>query len=217
MKLSGAKDAVKEYTEQNADFHQIVADMANIPRKQAKIINLGLSYGMGKEKLIKELGLNDTEAEALFQRYHNKVPFIRALQDQCARVAIDRGYIKTFAGRHCRFNLWEDRNKRTIPLPLEEAKERYGDSLKRSYTYKALNRLIQGSAADMTKLAMLGLWDEGIVPHLQVHDEVDISVEDDPQSKKIVEIMEHCVELAVPLLVDTELGPSWGETKEIER
>jgi DNA polymerase I-like protein with 3'-5' exonuclease and polymerase domains len=217
MKLSGAKDAVKEYTEQNADFHQIVADMANIPRKQAKIINLGLSYGMGKEKLIKELGLNDTEAEALFQRYHNKVPFIRALQDQCARVAIDRGYIKTFAGRHCRFNLWEDRNKRTIPLPLEEAKERYGDSLKRSYTYKALNRLIQGSAADMTKLAMLGLWDEGIVPHLQVHDEVDISVENDPQAKKIVEIMEHCVELAVPLLVDTELGPSWGETKEIER
>ena len=77
--------------------------------------------------------------------------------------------------------------------------------------------MIQGSAADMTKLAMLGLWDEGIVPHLQVHDEVDISVENDPQSKRIVEIMEHCVELAVPLLVDTELGPSWGETKEIER
>jgi DNA polymerase I-like protein with 3'-5' exonuclease and polymerase domains len=191
--------------------------MANIPRKQAKTINLGLSYGMGKEKLIRELGLDDMEAENLFQKYHAKVPFIRALQDQCARVAIDRGYIKTFAGRHCRFNLWEDRYKRTTPLPFEEAKQRYGDSLKRSYTYKALNRLIQGSAADMTKLAMLGLWDEGIVPHLQVHDEVDVSVKDTLQAKKVVEIMENCVKLTVPLLVDTELGPSWGETKEIKK
>ena len=216
MNLTGAKDAVKEYTEKNADFHQIVADMANIPRKQAKTINLGLSYGMGKEKLINELGIDDTEAEILFQQYHDKVPFIRGLQDQCARVAMERGYIRTFAGRRCRFNLWEDRYERTLPLPYEEAQEKYGDNLKRSYTYKALNRLIQGSAADMTKLAMLGLWEEGIVPHLQVHDEVDISVENTEQANKITEIMETCVELAVPLLVDKELGSSWGETKEIK-
>ena len=216
MNLAGAKDAVVEYTEKNADFHQIVADMANIPRKQAKTINLGLSYGMGKEKLIKELGIDDTEAEGLFQQYHNKVPFIRGLQDQCARVAMERGYIRTFAGRRCRFNLWEDRYERTLPLPYEEAQEKYGDNLKRSYTYKALNRLIQGSAADMTKLAMLGLWEEGIVPHLQVHDEVDISVENTEQADKIAEIMETCVKLAVPLLVDKELGSSWGETKEIK-
>ena len=216
MNLAGAKEAVVEYTEKNADFHQIVADMANIPRKQAKTINLGLSYGMGKEKLIKELGIDDTEAEILFQQYHNKVPFIRGLQDQCARVAMERGYIRTFAGRRCRFNLWEDRYERTLPLPYEEAQEKYGDNLKRSYTYKALNRLIQGSAADMTKLAMLGLWEEGIVPHLQVHDEVDISVENTEQANKITEIMETCVELAVPLLVDKELGSSWGETKEIK-
>ena len=217
MKLTGAQDAVKLYTEENADFHQIVADMANIPRKQAKTINLGLSYGMGKEKLIKELGIDDTEAENLFQQYHANVPFIRALQDQCARVAMDRGYIKTFAGRRCRFDLWESRYERTLPLPLEEAKEKYGDNLKRSYTYKALNRLIQGSAADMTKLAMLGLWEEGIVPHLQVHDEVDISIENTEQANTVARIMENCVELAVPLLVDMELGTSWGETKDIKR
>ena len=216
MKLTGAKDAVKQYTEENADFHQIVADMANIPRKQAKTINLGLSYGMGKEKLIKELGLDNTEAENLFQQYHAKVPFIRALQDQCARVAMERGYIKTFKGRRCRFNLWESRYERTLPLPLKEAKEKYGDDLKRSYTYKALNRLIQGSAADMTKLAMISLWEEGIIPHLQVHDEVDISIENIEQANKVIQIMENCVELDVPLLVDQELGPSWGETKEIK-
>jgi len=217
MNLTGSQNAVKLYTEENADFHQIVADMANIPRKQAKTINLGLSYGMGKEKLIKELGLDDTEAESLFQQYHEKVPFIRALQDQCARVAMDRGYIKTFAGRRCRFDLWESRYERTLPLPLKEAQEKYGDNLKRSYTYKALNRLIQGSAADMTKLAMLGLWEEGIVPHLQVHDEVDISIENTEQANTVARIMENCVELAVPLLVDMELGTSWGETKDIKR
>jgi len=215
MHLTGAKDAVADYTEKNADFHQIVADMANIPRKQAKTINLGLSYGMGKQKLTKELGLDDIEAEKLFTQYHTKVPFIRGLQDQCARVAIDRGYIRTIAGRRCRFDQWEHRFEDSVPLPLEEAKEKYGDNLKRSYTYKALNRLIQGSAADMTKLAMLGLWEEGIVPHLQVHDEVDISVENTDQAQKVARIMENCIELAVPLVVDIELGRSWGETEEI--
>ncbi len=216
MNLTGAKEAVELYTEDAADFHQIVADMANIPRKQAKMINLGLSYGMGKEKLIRELGLDDTQAEKLFQQYHAKVPFIRALQDQCARVAMERGYIKTFAGRRCRFDLWEGRYERNLPLPLKEAKEKYGDDLKRSYTYKALNRLIQGSAADMTKLAMIGLWEEGIVPHLQVHDEVDISIENREQANTVTKIMENCVKLAVPLLVDQELGKSWGEIKEIK-
>ena len=215
MGLIGAKDAVTAYRDKNADFHQIVADMANIPRKQAKNINLGLSYGMGKQKLIKELGLGDTEAQALLTKYHEKVPFIRGLQDQCARVALDRGYIKTLAGRRCHFDLWEHKYDKTMPLPLEEARDKYGDVLKRSYTYKALNRLIQGSAADMTKLAMLGLWEEGIVPHIQVHDEVDISIEDGEQAAKVSRIMENCVDLAVPLVVDTELGPNWGSTEEI--
>tara|TARA_R100001443_G_scaffold14024_2_gene23947 strand:- start:5214 stop:7073 length:1860 start_codon:yes stop_codon:yes gene_type:complete len=213
--LIGAEDAVKAYRDKNADFHQIVADMAKIPRKQAKNINLGLSYGMGKEKLIRELGLDDAEAQTLLAQYHEKVPFIRGIQDHCTRVALDRGYIRTLAGRRCHFDLWEHKYDKSVPLPLEEAKIKYGDTLKRSFTYKALNRLIQGSAADMTKLAMLGLWEEGIVPHVQVHDEVDISIEDNEQAAKVSRIMENCVELAVPLVVDTELGPNWGETEEI--
>ena len=170
---------------------------------------------MGKSKLVRELGLDDAEAEVLLGQYHEKVPFIKGLQDQCARVAMDRGYIRTLAGRRCHFDLWEHKYDKSVPLPLEEAREKYGDVLKRSYTYKALNRLIQGSAADMTKLAMLGLWEEGIVPHVQVHDEVDISIQDDEQAAKVSRIMENCVELAVPLVVDTELGPNWGSTEEI--
>ena len=214
--LIGARDAVNAYRDKSADFHQIVADMAKIPRKQAKNINLGLSYGMGKEKLIRELGLGDAEAQTLLAQYHEKVPFIKGIQDHCTRVASDRGYIRTLAGRRCHFDLWEHKYDKSVPLPLEDAKIKYGDTLKRSYTYKALNRLIQGSAADMTKLAMLGLWEEGIVPHVQVHDEVDISIQDEEQAKKVVEIMENCVELSVPLVVDTELGPNWGETEDIK-
>ena len=130
-------------------------------------------------------------------------------------MANDRGYIKTLGGRKCRFDSWEKRYEKSTPLPLEEAKEKYGDDLRRSYTYKALNRLIQGSAADMTKLAMLDLWKEGIVPHLQVHDEVDVSIENEQQGKRVAEIMENCIQLAVPLVVDIEVGESWGDTKEV--
>ena len=187
--------------------------MAGIPRKQAKNINLGLTYGMGQAKLIKELGLEPDEAMSLINRYHERVPFVRALQAQCTRIANERGYINTLGGRQCRFDHWEANSGDSIPLPEEEARERYGPAIKRSYTYKALNRLIQGSAADMTKLAMLSLWKEGFVPHIQIHDELDYSIFNDEQSKAVVEHMSSCVDLSVPLTVDSEFGETWGDAK----
>ena len=210
-KQPGAEDAVVQYRDENADFHQIVADMANIPRKQAKDINLALSYGMGKKKLIYTLGISDAEAEDLIARYHQRVPFVKALADSCMRNASNRGHVTTLLGRKCRFNLYEPRGDRTIPLPYEDAVDKWGEqNIARSYTYKALNRLIQGSAADMTKKAMLDLYKEGYVPHVQVHDELDISVETKQQAKEIKEIMENCVQLEVPNVVDAELGTTWG-------
>ena len=207
----GAENAVVQYRDENADFHQIVADMANIPRKQAKDINLALSYGMGKKKLIQTLGISDSEAEDLISRYHQRVPFVKALADSCMRNASNRGYVTTLLGRKCRFNLFEPRGQRNIPLPYTEASEKWGDeNIARAYTYKALNRLIQGSAADMTKKAMIDLYKEGYIPHVQVHDELDISVETKQQAKQIKEIMENCVQLEVPNLVDAELGTTWG-------
>ena len=79
---------------------------------------------------------------------------------------------------------------------------------------EAMNRLIQGSAADMTKKAMQLLYEEGIIPHIQVHDELDFSIESHAQAVRIKEIMEHCVELQVPVKVDVDLGPNWGEAKD---
>ena len=84
-------------------------------------------------------------------------------------------------------------------------------NIRRAFTYKALNKLIQGSAADMTKKCMLELYKEGIIPHIQIHDELDISVENDKQAKHIVEVMESAVELAIPNKVDYEAGNNWGE------
>ena len=83
----------------------------------------------------------------------------------------------------------------------------------RAFTYKALNRLIQGSAADMTKKAMIELHKEGITPHIQVHDELDISVMNDLEAAKIKDVMESAVDLEVPNKVDYESGPNWGEIK----
>ena len=87
----------------------------------------------------------------------------------------------------------------------------HNNPTRRAFTYKALNKLIQGSAADMTKKAMLDLYKEGITPHIQIHDELDISVKNDTEAKKIIEIMENTVSLEVPNKVDYESGDTWGD------
>ena len=125
--------------------------------------------------------------------------------------ARDRGQIRTLLGRLCRFHLWEP-NQFGIHKPLthDAALAEHGPGIKRAYTYKALNRLIQGSAADMTKKAMIELHKEGITPHIQVHDELDISVTNELEAGKIKDIMESAVDLEVPNKVDYESGPNWG-------
>jgi DNA polymerase I-like protein with 3'-5' exonuclease and polymerase domains len=212
-KLQSVYDVIDAYTnDSSADFHQTVADMADIPRTQAKTINLGLFYGMGKGKLQAELGVTKDKAAELFNTYHSRVPFVKQLMDKASNRAQDRGQIRTLLGRLCRFHLWEPNSfGMHKAMTHEDALAEHGPGIKRAYTYKALNKLIQGSAADMTKKAMLELYKEGIIPHIQVHDELDISVEDEAHAKKIVEIMEDAVKLEVPNKVDYEYGDNWGE------
>jgi len=213
--LYGVDEVLEAYREGDADFHDIVADMAEIPRSQAKTINLGLFYGMGKNKLQAELGVSKDKAQELFRQYHSKVPFVKQLMDNVMRRAEDSGKVRTLLGRLCRFHLWEP-NQFGIhkALPHDAALREHGPGIKRAYTYKALNKLIQGSAADMTKKAMIELYKEGIIPHIQVHDELDISVKDKSQAELIKSIMEDAVSLEVPNKVDYESGPNWGTIKE---
>jgi DNA polymerase I-like protein with 3'-5' exonuclease and polymerase domains len=212
--LEGVDEIVDAYQKGDADFHQVVADMAGIERKQAKTINLGLMYGMGKNKLMAELGLMKESAEKLIKQYHTKAPFVKKLMENVSRKANDRGKIRTLLGRACHFDLWQPVQFGVFkPLPLEQARKEYDEPLKRAFTYKALNKLIQGSAADMTKKSMVSLYENGIIPHIQIHDEVDISIESVQKAEEIITIMESAVKLEVPNKVDYEQGDNWGEIK----
>tara|TARA_R100000655_G_scaffold21277_1_gene43640 strand:+ start:3644 stop:5503 length:1860 start_codon:yes stop_codon:yes gene_type:complete len=204
----------KDYYEKDskADFHKIVAEIANIPRDQAKVINLGKFYGMGKNKLKGELGIPDEEASQIIKQYDSRVPFVKQLMNHASGRAESRGQIRTLLGRLCHFHLWEP-NQFGIhkPLPHEAALQEHGPGIKRAFTYKALNKLIQGSAADMIKKAMLDLYNENIIPLIQIHDELNISVRDQSEADKVIEIMKNAVNLEVPNKVDYEKGKHWGE------
>ena len=241
--LPGTEGLQNEFDRDDADFHQIVADMANISRKQAKTINLGLFYGMGKIKLQRELGLDQKQAKELFNEYHSRVPFVRQLSQELIAFAKENKLLFTLHDRFCRFDRWETTNKEWNPetnrfneVPLyteQQAREafkaemldkykenkidpNYMDYFERYYTpaftYKALNRLIQGSAADMTKKAMVDLHEKGIVPHIQIHDELCFSITDH-ETKLIQSVMEETIPLEVKNKVDFESGPSWGTIK----
>jgi DNA polymerase I-like protein with 3'-5' exonuclease and polymerase domains len=207
--LDGAKAAADRYrNDPNADNHQMMADMASIARKQAKAIFLGLCYGMGSGKLASDLGLHTqirkrpdgsvyliagAEGQALFDKFDRAVPFVKKLARRCELRAKNRGYIKTLLGRRCRFPV--------------TATGQY------DWTFKSLNRLIQGSSADQMKMAMVEIDRANENVQLQVHDEVCGGVESPKVAGRISEIMLDCVQLQVPSKVDIELGPSWGEAK----
>ena len=241
--LPGTESLEEQFDRDDADFHQIVADMANISRKQAKTINLGLFYGMGRIKLQRELGLDQKQAKELFNEYHGRVPFVKQLSQELIAFAKENKLLFTLYDRFCRFDRWETTNKEWNPeinrfneVPLytkEQAMEafkaemldkykenkidpNYMDYFERYYTpaftYKALNRLIQGSAADMTKKAMVDLHEKGIIPHIQIHDELCFSTTDH-EAELIKTTMENAIPLEVKNKVDYESGLNWGTIK----
>ena len=268
--LSETEDLKERFDDDKADFHQVVADMAKISRKQAKTINLGLFYGMGKGKLQAELNLDKAQAKTLFDTYHKKVPFVKELSDNLIQFAAKNKLIFTLEDRFCRFDKYESVNKRwnndkrkfeewdpeaieikqsdgkikykgefitpklltkeeawtkfkllhnakskkkVEDLTEEERKSRFKLYFSPAFTYKALNRLVQGSAADMTKKAMVLLYEKGIVPHIQIHDELCVSIKDNETRNTVQKIMETAIPLKVNNKVDFESGPNWGSIK----
>jgi len=261
-KFYGVEDLAEEYRKNpSTDFHEIVAKLAKITRKQAKTINLGLFYGMGKGKLAASLELDKEEAKELFDEYHRQVPFVRELSNGLMKYAEKNKSIFTLEDRFCRFNKWEPRDKewdedRKIfvyteyiekeedgeikkemqrnPVPIldrKEAKDHYLASRSRrliendpncelfeefykpAFTYKALNKLIQGSAADMTKKAMVKLYKAGILPQIQIHDELCLSISNEKQAELIKKIMVEAISLLIPNKVNYKKGSNWGNIK----
>ena len=208
----GSQELVESYANADADFHQTVADLVGIDRKQAKTIGLGLMYGMGKNKLANMLGVQFEEANELISKFNRRAPFVKLLSDRCMKKANEEGVIRTKLGRKCRFSMWEPKDFGIhTPETFENASAKYGrNNIKRAFTYKALNRLIQGSAADQTKQAIVHCTKIGFLPLLQIHDELCFNVNEE-DVEKIKRAMESCVELNVPSVVDVALGSNFGE------
>lgn len=172
------------------DLHQQVADLAHIDRKTAKTINLGISYGMGKAKLGKALHLSDSEALALMRQYNKLTPYLSQLNKAVQDSGTAKGYIKTLLGRRLRM-----------------------DFLK---PYKALNKLIQGSAADQTAMALVQAYREGLNILFSVHDSLELSSADRKDATRLKEIMETVANLEVPCYTEILYGSSWGELSPLD-
>ena len=231
------QEIVGLYQKDDLDFHQLVADMANVERNHAKTINLGIMYGMGIGKLAQTLGdIPFEEAKSLRNEYDEKVPFIRGLASSVMDIASKRTEIRTLLGRKCRFPMRELKGyskERKAPIHVDRLEERWRDVLNTpvedrdknwksldpdryqvAFVYKALNRLIQASAADQTKQAMKDCMDRGHWPMLTVHDELCFSIERDEQVEEIRSLMENCAPgLTIPSKVDVGLGEHWGSAK----
>jgi DNA polymerase I-like protein with 3'-5' exonuclease and polymerase domains len=173
-------------------------------RGRAKAVFLGLTYGMGQAKMCKACGFETEivnihgaerevagpEGRAFLVEFNAKVPFLGEIKEMVERVAWNRKFIRTILDRH-------------IHYPPGAGFER-----------KALNNLIQGSAADQTKLAMVLMDENNHKIQLQIHDEIAITVYDESEPKEMAEIMTNCVELVVPSKVDIEIGDNWGDSME---
>lgn len=226
--IGASADKIREQyrTDRSTDFHKFVSELTGIERKPAKNINFGLVYGMGETTMAANLGQPLAVVKPMFRTYHDTVSFVKDLYNLCDRRARQRGWIRTILGRRRRWDRWESTNwdtaKKDGSFSEQEAREKYEHRVRRAHTNKALNALLQGSAADIMKKAMVDIWEAGIcdtlgAPLLTVHDELNWSV---PQTKEAFQahdeagrIMEECVSLKIPLIADTGQGDSWGAAK----
>lgn len=208
------------------DAHQMTADDIGIERKQAKQINFGLIYGMGVKLLAANLGVTVGEAKKILARFHAKVPFMKELLNMASDVASKRGHVHTLSGRRRRFDLYEPMRwqKGKFAKPHAEALHEYGTGIKRAFTYKALNAIVQGSAADVMKKAMVDINKSGVLdvlrpPMLTVHDELDFSANKSDAHQEALREVKHLMESAfvvkVPLVVDVECGSNWGSVQGV--
>lgn len=219
--------------DKTTDYYKIVITIGQLEerlglsfkdcRDMAKIIQLAKSYGMGKETGAANMNTSVAEYEKFDRDFDELLPFISGVSQEVQQKGSRSGFVQTLGGRHRHFNLWEPsdwvRGEFTRPLPRAEAEAEYpGRPLRRAGLRKAFNSLIQGSGADMMKMAMVLCWKAtGRVPLLTVHDEQDSSIPRGSEGQKlrdqIVEIMEHAYETKVPMLVEANTGKNWGEAK----
>jgi DNA polymerase I-like protein with 3'-5' exonuclease and polymerase domains len=212
----GARAAAQKYRDDpNTDSHTMMAELTGLKRKVAKVVYLGKCYRMSGKLFAQSLGLPTVvktygfgerkgqkyetagpEAEEILKTFREKAPYIDKLAEIAEEQGLSKGHIKTLLGRHCHF-----------PKEMVDGKwtGNYLDG------FKALNKLIQGSAADQTKAVMADAFEAGIPIQLQCHDELDFSFSDPSEVKQLHDIMVNAAPLRVPTVVDVECGPNWSD------
>jgi DNA polymerase I-like protein with 3'-5' exonuclease and polymerase domains len=201
---TGANEIRRKYNENpELDLHDYVGQISglqdkygiDVGRKYAKNCAFGLGYGMQLTTMMETFEWDREDAMRITELYHEAVPFVKSTMDKVSDVIVKRGYIKTLAGRHCHLR-------------------KFNGKVDNRSAYKGFNKLIQGSAADMIKKAVVMLDEQGVLDvfplYLLVHDEIDFGV---PNVYKLIEIkiiMENTYPMTVPFIVDPEVGKNWG-------
>jgi DNA polymerase-1 len=187
-------------------FHVDESAVDDAQRRFAKVVNYGLAYGMEAYGLGQRLGIPTHEAAEILDAYFSGFPNVKAFMDETIREARERGYTTTIFGRRRQITELASDNFR-----IRQMGERM-----------AQNAPVQGSAADIFKLAMIDLdralddTDSGARMLLTVHDELVLEVPEDERADTetlVREVMEHVCELRVPLTVDVGFGPNWATAK----
>ena len=199
--------------EENSDIHSRTAALVNgiaeaevtpDQRRSAKVVNFGIMYGAGPYRMSQELGISMADAKILIENYFATYPGIRKYMDETISLARDRGYVETLYKRRRKTGNLDASNRNIV-----QAEERV-----------AINMPIQGTAADIIKIAMINIHNKMESENyqskmiLQIHDELLFEcpkAEVDKLAAMVVEEMEGAVQLSVPLKVDWNYGSSWYE------
>lgn len=210
--ITGDPNLIRTF-ENDEDVHRRTASLifgvpmdqvTSTQRNQAKTINFGVIYGMGPQRLARENGVSMAEAKKFIEDYFAKYPGIKEFTVECVETAKKQGFVSTILGR-----------KRLLPEILST-----NIGLKIAAEHMAVNTPIQGSAADLIKVAMVRLHAKlkarkmETTMLLQVHDELVFEApkgEVDEAKKIIIDEMENAMKLKVPLKVDVGAGKSWLE------
>lgn len=243
--LTGSERLIQEYQHPDTDYHAIVSSFLNdlLPRKPIKNFNFMSLFGGGESKAEGMLRAEFTRDQAIellltlgadlkgsthkqlareFMRlYEENFPAAKESLERDLKIAEQTGEIRTILNRRSTFTLWEPSNRRyQTALPYHEALIEYGAGIKRAFSYRALNRRLQGSAADLLKKGMIdcyeaGLFDKVGFPHITVHDELDFSYHPDLHNyfEEIRHTIENAIPLRVPIIMESEIGPNWGAVK----
>ena len=215
--LPGAKEAVERYyNDPDTDFHALAGEITGIPRDDAKSVNFAKIYGAGVKKFAQMIGKPLAEAQKLYAQYDQQLPFLSRLDAACQNEARQRGYTVLYddARRHWNNGHRAGVAERRGPCERKEANRRVKDPSHPWYRrqlwlariHTALNAQIQGDAARHTKLWMRAVWREGVVPLLQMHDGLELSVTTREQGERVARLACEAVKLEVPMRADIKYG-----------